>query len=106
VGRLARALRERLPVSPESIRARTNEPVPNHLKRWWFALGGTPAYLFVVQIVTGIMLAFGVVAQWKGSTHAAERRRMCRLPPGERRRAGRVLTLQRDHCRGRHPQGF
>ncbi len=32
--------------------------MPNHLKRWWFALGGTPAYLFVVQIVTGILLAF------------------------------------------------
>jgi quinol-cytochrome oxidoreductase complex cytochrome b subunit len=28
------------------------------LKRWWFCLGGTPAYLFVVQIVTGILLAF------------------------------------------------
>jgi hypothetical protein len=40
------------------VRAMTNEPVPNHLKRWWFALGGTPAYLFVVQIVTGILLAF------------------------------------------------
>jgi len=35
----------------------TNEPVPNHLKRWWFALGGTPAYLFVIMIVTGILLA-------------------------------------------------
>ncbi len=32
--------------------------LPNHLKRWWFCLGGTPAYLFVVQIVTGILLAF------------------------------------------------
>ena len=27
------------------------------MKKWWFALGGTPAYLFVVQVVTGIMLA-------------------------------------------------
>jgi quinol-cytochrome oxidoreductase complex cytochrome b subunit len=35
----------------------TNEPVPNHLKHWWFCLGGTPAYLFVVQIITGILLA-------------------------------------------------
>ena len=40
------------------LRELTNEPVPNHLKRWWFALGGTPAYLFVVQIFTGILLAF------------------------------------------------
>jgi len=49
---------ERIPVSGEVLREMTNEPVPNHLKRWWFALGGTPAYLFVVQIVTGILLAF------------------------------------------------
>ena len=49
---------ERVPVSIEGIAAMSNEPVPNHLKRWWFALGGTPAYLFVVQIVTGILLAF------------------------------------------------
>jgi len=27
------------------------------MKKWWFCLGGTPAYLFVVQIITGIMLA-------------------------------------------------
>ncbi|MEM9558094.1 MAG: cytochrome bc complex cytochrome b subunit [Acidobacteriota bacterium] len=53
-----RWLHERLPISGEDLRELTNEPVPNHLKRWWFALGGTPAYLFVVQIVTGILLAF------------------------------------------------
>lgn len=50
--------RERLPVSGEQLRELTNEPVPGHLKLWWFCLGGTPAYLFVVQIVTGILLAF------------------------------------------------
>lgn len=50
--------RERLPISGADLRELTNEPVPNHMKRWWFALGGTPAYLFVVQIVTGILLAF------------------------------------------------
>lgn len=49
---------ERVPVSVETVAAMSNEPVPYHLKRWWFALGGTPAYLFVVQIVTGILLAF------------------------------------------------
>ncbi len=49
---------ERLPVSGDQLRELTNEPVPYHLKRWWFALGGTPAYLFVVQIITGILLAF------------------------------------------------
>ena len=49
---------ERLPVSGVELAELTNEPVPNHLKRWWFCLGGTPAYLFVVQIITGILLAF------------------------------------------------
>jgi len=48
---------DRLPVSGGAIRELTNEPVPYHLKRWWFALGGTPAYLFIIQIVTGILLA-------------------------------------------------
>jgi ubiquinol-cytochrome c reductase cytochrome b subunit/cytochrome b6 len=52
-----RWFQERLPVSMRDLRELTNEPVPNHLKRWWFALGGTPAYLFVVQVVTGILLA-------------------------------------------------
>ncbi len=49
---------ERIPVSQAQLAELTNEPVPNHLKRWWFCLGGTPAYLFVVQIFTGILLAF------------------------------------------------
>ena len=51
-------LQERIPIRGAQLQELTNEPVPNHLKRWWFALGGTPAYLFVVQIVTGILLAF------------------------------------------------
>jgi len=50
--------KERIPVSGVQVAELTNEPVPNHLRRWWFCLGGTPAYLFVVQIVTGILLAF------------------------------------------------
>ena len=35
-----------------------SEPIPYHLKKWWFALGGTVMYLFIIQIVTGIMLTF------------------------------------------------
>jgi len=57
MGRFTAWLYERIPVSSEQLAELTNEPVPNHLKRWWFCLGGTPAYLFVVQIVTGILLA-------------------------------------------------
>lgn len=58
MGVLTDWISERIPVSGNQLRELTNEPVPNHLKRWWFCLGGTPAYLFVVQIVTGILLAF------------------------------------------------
>jgi quinol-cytochrome oxidoreductase complex cytochrome b subunit len=58
MSRVGAWLAERIPVSGDELRELTNEPVPNHLKRWWFCLGGTPAYLFVVQIVTGILLAF------------------------------------------------
>ncbi len=50
--------RQRIPLSGVKLRELTNEPVPNHLKTWWWCLGGTPAYLFVVQIITGILLAF------------------------------------------------
>jgi quinol-cytochrome oxidoreductase complex cytochrome b subunit len=55
--KLSAWLQERLPIRGEQLRELTNEPVPNHMKRWWFCLGGTPAYLFVVQIFTGILLA-------------------------------------------------
>lgn len=58
MGRAQAWFAERIPISGEQLRELTNEPVPNHLKRWWFCLGGTPAYLFLVQIVTGILLAF------------------------------------------------
>jgi len=58
VSRLKQWWAERVPVDGEQLKALTNEPVPNHLKSWWFCLGGTPAYLFVVQIITGILLAF------------------------------------------------
>ncbi|MDP3920604.1 MAG: cytochrome bc complex cytochrome b subunit [Candidatus Omnitrophota bacterium] len=58
MGSLKSWFQERLPVSGEQLREMTNEPVPNHLKRWWFCLGGTPAYLFLIQIMTGILLAF------------------------------------------------
>lgn len=58
MGRVGEWFQERIPVSGRQLQELTNEPVPNHLKNWWFCLGGTPAYLFLVQIVTGILLAF------------------------------------------------
>ena len=58
MGAAASWFRDRLPVEPGRLAELTNEPVPRHLKHWWFCLGGTPAYLFLVQIVTGVLLAF------------------------------------------------
>ena len=46
------------PLDWELIRHAGAEPVPYHLKKWWFCLGGTPFYLFVVQVITGIALTF------------------------------------------------
>ena len=53
-----RWLQRRVPLDLEALRYYSNEPVPNHLKHWWWCLGGTPAVLFVVQVVTGILLSF------------------------------------------------
>jgi ubiquinol-cytochrome c reductase cytochrome b subunit/cytochrome b6 len=56
-------IKSRFPVDRDSILLRLQEPVPTHLKRWWWCLGGMPAYLFVVQVVTGIILAFYYVPE-------------------------------------------
>ncbi len=51
-------IQERIPLPLETLRHFTSEPVPHHLKHWWWCLGGTAAYLFIVQVVTGILLTF------------------------------------------------
>lgn len=51
------------PIPLEWFKEMSSEPVPNHLKRWWFCLGGTPAYLFTIQIITGILLTFYYVPE-------------------------------------------
>jgi ubiquinol-cytochrome c reductase cytochrome b subunit/cytochrome b6 len=51
-------LSKSFPVDQEAMIQLTAEPIPNHLKRWWWALGGTPMYMFVVQVITGLMLIF------------------------------------------------
>src|SRR5262245_19719016 len=56
--RAGRWLQRRLPIDLDALRYYSNEPVPNHLKHWWWCLGGTPAMLFAVQAVTGILLSF------------------------------------------------
>lgn len=51
-------LRERFPIDQQVLVSMGSEPVPGHLKRWWWCLGGTPAYLFIMQAITGVLLTF------------------------------------------------
>ncbi len=46
------------PINWDVLKEFSNEPVPNHIKRWWFALGGTPAYLLIIQVLSGMLLTF------------------------------------------------
>ncbi|MCP4901481.1 MAG: cytochrome bc complex cytochrome b subunit [bacterium] len=57
-GGLKSQLSELLPIDWEMLRHAGAEPVPFHLKKWWFCLGGTPMMLFIVQVITGVMLTF------------------------------------------------
>ncbi len=34
------------------------EPIPNHMKKWWYCSGAMPLILFALQVVTGILLTF------------------------------------------------
>jgi ubiquinol-cytochrome c reductase cytochrome b subunit/cytochrome b6 len=55
--------KSRVPIDASGLHSSLNEPVPNHLKKWWFCVGGTPAYLFCVQALTGILLTFYYVPE-------------------------------------------
>lgn len=48
---------ERVPIDPDFFKAFSSEPVPDHLRHWWWCLGGTPMYLFIVQMITGLLLS-------------------------------------------------
>lgn len=49
---------ELFPFDWQLVRHAGAEPVPYHLKKWWFCLGGTVLYLFIIQLATGIALTF------------------------------------------------
>ena len=51
-------LRQRVPVDPQKMKSGLNEAIPDHMKAYWFCLGGTPLLLFIIQVVTGILLTF------------------------------------------------
>ncbi len=56
--RTADWLSERIPFDWNSLKHFTSEPIPRHMAKWWFCLGGTPLYLFLIQVTSGIALTF------------------------------------------------
>lgn len=58
IGAIKEWFAESFPFDLNLLKEISSEPIPNHLKRWWFAIGGTPLYLFVIQAMTGIILTF------------------------------------------------
>ena len=42
----------------EGLNKFLKKPVPNWATRWWYCLGGITAFLFIIQAITGVMLAF------------------------------------------------
>lgn len=57
-GTLKEWFAESFPIDLNIFKEVSSEPIPNHLKRWWYAIGGTPLYLFIIQAITGIILTF------------------------------------------------
>ncbi|MDI6768957.1 MAG: cytochrome b N-terminal domain-containing protein [Anaerolineales bacterium] len=55
--RAAKWVDERYQIS-EPLSKMLKKPVPKYATMWWYCLGGITAFLFVVQGLTGIMLAF------------------------------------------------
>lgn len=55
--RAAEWVDERYEIS-EPLSKILKKPVPKYALHWWYCLGGITAFLFVVQGITGIMLAF------------------------------------------------
>lgn len=66
-------LAERLPVRPEIFAYLAREPIPAHMRLWWFALGGTPLICFAIQIITGILLTFYYIPNPEYAYHSVER---------------------------------
>ena len=58
IPRWLRFLRQRVPVNVEVFEELSKEPIPKHMKNWWFCLGGTPLLLLGIQVITGILLTF------------------------------------------------
>lgn len=62
-GKIKNWLRQRVPFDTERTsqcmeQVFLKEPIPKHMKNWYFALGATPLMLFLFQVITGILLTF------------------------------------------------
>jgi len=58
------AFNERIPIDLSKVADAINEPIPKYQEMFTFAAGGIPLFLFGIQAVTGILLAFFYVPQW------------------------------------------
>jgi len=61
--KVATWFKERFPIDFEKfVKINENiflkEPIPMHMKKWWYASGATPLILFALQVGTGVLLAF------------------------------------------------
>lgn len=64
--------RQRIPLNKEKTNkvleeVVLKEPIPKHMKNWYYALGATPLLLFVFQVITGIFLTFYYVPSPEGA---------------------------------------
>lgn len=71
-----RGVRERVPINLEFFEQLSKEPIPHHMKHWWYCLGGTPLILLAVQAVTGVLLTFYYSSSpdnaWESVRHITE----------------------------------
>lgn len=61
--KLQNFITERVPFDKEKVsrsmeKIFLKEPIPKHMKNWYYALGATPLILFLFMVVTGILLTF------------------------------------------------
>ncbi len=47
-----------IPIDIEGLYEKVDEPLPHSSKKWWWCWGGVVGLLFLVQAVTGLLLAF------------------------------------------------
>lgn len=61
--KLAGWINERIPFDWGILRKSLDEPIPRHMRKWWFCLGGTPLYLFGIQLLSGFALSIYYVPE-------------------------------------------